>query len=75
MLKQYFPLQLTTKELYRLHLQREIAKADLQMEYTKLLIEVKKEVGQKFKVDMILLFKVVIILFFLPQQLKNKNEG
>ncbi|XP_059915848.1 uncharacterized protein LOC132463588 isoform X1 [Gadus macrocephalus] len=33
---------LTTKELYRLHLQREIAKADLQMEYTKLLIEVKK---------------------------------
>ena len=41
----------------------------------KLLTEVKKEVGQKFKVDMILLFKVVIILFFLPQQLKNKNEG
>ncbi|CAL8405575.1 unnamed protein product [Arctogadus glacialis] len=30
---------LTTKELYRVHLQREIAKADLQMEYTKLLIE------------------------------------
>ncbi|CAL8326213.1 unnamed protein product [Boreogadus saida] len=30
---------LTTKELYRLHLQREIAKADLQMEYMKLLIE------------------------------------
>ncbi|CAL8397650.1 unnamed protein product [Boreogadus saida] len=32
---------LTTKELYRLHLQREIAKADLQMEYTKLLIEIQ----------------------------------
>ena len=76
MLKQYFPLfQLTTKELCRVHLQLEIAKADLELEYTKLLIEVKKEVGQKFKVDMILLFKVVIILFFLPQQLKNKNEG
>ena len=37
--------------MYRLHLLREIAKADLEMEYTKLLIEVKKEVGQKFKVD------------------------
>ena len=49
---------MTTKELYRLHLQREIAKADLQMEYTKLLIEVKKEVGQKFNADMILLFNV-----------------
>ena len=59
---------MSTKELYRLHLLREIAKADLEMEYTKLLIEVKKEV------DMILLFKVLIIFFFLPQQLKNKTN-
>ena len=59
---------MSTKELYRLHFLREIAKADLEMEYTKLLIEVKKEV------DMILLFKVLIIFFFLPQQLKNKTN-
>lgn len=49
---------MSIKELYRVHLIREITKADLKMDYLKLLIEEKKEVGQKFKVDMILLFKV-----------------
>ena len=76
MLKQYFPLfQLTTKELYRLHLQQEIAKADLQMEYTKLLIEVKKGGWAEIQRGHDIAIQCLIILFFLPQQLKNKNDG
>ncbi|XP_056464805.1 uncharacterized protein LOC130404185 isoform X2 [Gadus chalcogrammus] len=66
---------LTTKELYRLHLQREIAKADLQMEYTKLLMEVKKKGGwAEIQRGHDIAIQCLIILFFLPQQLKNKND-